>query len=516
MSWRRDHQGITERTNTGATPPPTSSSGGPDARGPQPDRPSGDPGTGAFAAGPHGPPRDPTWADGSFPPWVRYSRHNGWSSGGGPWPRHGHHGRGPGQRARDRGPIRRSRDERLIAGVSGGLARRLGWDPTVVRVVTLMVSLSGFGACVYVLAWLFVPAEGETQPIFTRSLSDRTGILLALAFVPAVAIALLVGSALGASWVSSLALPALVSAAGLVLIWRNADPVEQEFLHRGAAPVQRLFQPSDGSGRAGRLVLRVLVAAGLLVGGLVALQVRNAFHSAVRPLGGLLLIIAAIVTVFGPWWLRVARELVVERQARARAEERAELAARVHDSVLQTLALIQRRADQPQQVVQLARAQERELRSWLFDGERPGSAGDHDASFAAGVHRIQEDVEILHGVAVEVVVVGDCDLDDGLRAMLAAGREAAVNAAKWSGAPSLALFGEVEEQIVSLFVRDRGIGFDPAVVSDDRKGIAESIRGRMARQGGTVAIRSSPGAGTEVALSMQREPGRRIRSSAAT
>jgi signal transduction histidine kinase len=260
----------------------------------------------------------------------------------------------------------------------------------------------------------------------------------------------------------------------------------------------------------------VLVATALLIGGLVALQVRNAFHSAVRPLGGLLLIIAAIVTIFGPWWLRVARVLVVERQARARAEERAELAARVHDSVLQTLALIQRRADQPQQVVQLARAQERELRSWLFDGERPGSAGDHDASFAAGVHRIQEDVEILHGVAVEVVVVGDCDLDDGLRAMLAAGREAAVNAAKWSGAPSLALFGEVEEQTVSLFVRDRGIGFDPAVVTDDRKGIAESIRGRMARQGGTVAIRSGPGAGTEVALSMHREPGRRIRSSAAT
>ena len=190
--------------------------------------------------------------------------------------------------------------------------------------------------------------------------------------------------------------------------------------------------------------MRSVATLGLLTLGLVALLMRHSRATAVRPLLGLLLIIAAIVVVFGPWWLRVARDLVVERQARARAEERAELAAHVHDSVLQTLALIQRRADQPQQVIQLARAQERELRSWLFDGNRPGSAGDQDTMFAAGVHRIQEDVEALHGVAVEVVVVGDCELDDGLRSVLAAGREAAVNAAKWSGAPELSLFGEVE------------------------------------------------------------------------
>jgi signal transduction histidine kinase len=260
-------------------------------------------------------------------------------------------------------------------------------------------------------------------------------------------------------------------------------------------------------------VLRIVIAVMLFGGGLFALHVA---HTAFRPLAGLLLIIGAIVTVFGPWWLRVARDLVLERQARARAEERADLAARVHDSVLQTLALIQRRADQPQQVIQLARAQERELRSWLFEGERPGSAGDGNASFTAGVHRIQEDVEVLHGVAVEVVVVGDCELDEGLRSLLAAGREAAVNAAKWSGEPALSLFGEVEAKSVSLFVRDRGIGFDPDAVGEDRKGIAESIRGRMARHGGSVAIRSGPGAGTEVALTMAREPGRRTRSAAAT
>ena len=110
------------------------------------------------------------------------------------------------------------------------------------------------------------------------------------------------------------------------------------------------------------------------------------------------------------------------------------MAARVHDSVLQTLALIQRRADQPQQVIQLARAQERELRAWLFDGRAPGSLDGDGVTLAAGVRLIQQEVEAQHGIAVEAVTVGDCELDDDLSALLAAAREATVNAAKWSGA----------------------------------------------------------------------------------
>jgi signal transduction histidine kinase len=382
-------------------------------------------------------------------------------------------------------------------------------DPTIARVIILVASLSGFGIAAYVLAWLLIPADGETEPIAKRAVNDARGIALAVAFLPVVVIALLIGSALGAGWIGSFAVAAFVSAAGLVLIWRNADPPEQALLRRSAEPLVRLVRPPDGSGRYGRLVIRVLGSVAFVVGGLSALFEHGSRVS--RPLLGLLLVIAGILTVFGPWWLRVARDLMVERQARARVEERAEVAARVHDSVLQTLALIQRRADQPQQVVQLARAQERELRSWLFAGGSPGASNDQDASFAAGVNRIQGEVEALHGVAVEVVVVGDCELDEGLRSLLAAGREAANNAAKWSGTPALALFGEVESRTVSLFVRDRGIGFDPEAVGEDHKGIAESIRGRMARQGGTVAIRSSPGAGTEVALTMAREPARRAR-----
>jgi signal transduction histidine kinase len=181
------------------------------------------------------------------------------------------------------------------------------------------------------------------------------------------------------------------------------------------------------------------------------------------------------------------------------------MAARVHDSVLQTLALIQRSPDNPQRVVKLARTQERELRSWLFDGRHPGSFGEEEAAtLAAGVQLIEHEVESTHEVAVEAVTVGDCPLAEDLRALLAAAKEGTVNAAKWSGAPVVSLFAEVESNKVTLFVRDRGRGFEPTEIPEDRQGIAESIRARMARHGGTAVIRSAPGAGTEVELTMPR------------
>ncbi len=183
----------------------------------------------------------------------------------------------------------------------------------------------------------------------------------------------------------------------------------------------------------------------------------------------------------------------------------------MHDSVLQTLALIQRRADEPQQVIQLARAQERELRSWLFDGRAPGSLDGQAMTLAAGVRLIQQDVEAQHEVPVEAVTVGDCELDDDLRALLAAAREATVNAVKWSGAPTVSIFAEVEPAGVTLFVRDRGRGFDPATVPADRKGLAESIHARMARRGGTASVRTAPGEGTEVSLTMPRAAERQPR-----
>ncbi len=254
---------------------------------------------------------------------------------------------------------------------------------------------------------------------------------------------------------------------------------------------------------------RIVGGAVLFFLGVVVISDAALRRSWFRPFGGALLMIAGTVVVLGPWWLRLGLDLMRERQARIRAEERADMAARVHDSVLQTLALIQRSADQPQEVAKLARAQERELRSWLFEGRAPGSLGaEGAATLSAGVEQIEREVEAAHGVAVDAVTVGDAPLDDELRALLEAGREATVNAAKWSGATSVSIFVEAEPRRVSMFVRDRGAGFDSEAVAPDRKGIAESIRGRMQRHGGTAVIRSVPGEGTEVELSVPRHNGR--------
>ena len=292
----------------------------------------------------------------------------------------------------------------------------------------------------------------------------------------------------------------MFSVAGLTLIWRNAPDDERAAMHRLVQPLESLGGSGTAAPRATRL--RLAGAAVLLAVGLGWLLSLHGGIHLLAPLGGFLLVAAGIVLLLGPWWLRIARDLVLERQARARAEERADIAARVHDSVLQTLALIQRRAEDPQAVVQLARAQERELRSWLFEGRAPGDADV--SSVAEGVRQIQRDVEARHGVPVEVVTVGDCPLDEHLSALLAAAREATVNAAKWSGAAVISVFAEVEPDKVSIAVRDRGKGFDPDAVPGDRKGVAESIRGRMSRHGGEATVQSAPGEGTKVTLTMPR------------
>jgi signal transduction histidine kinase len=353
----------------------------------------------------------------------------------------------------------------------------------------------------YVVAWLAVPAHGEDGSILPRALTDRRGLGLAAALGSLLVVLLLLGSALGAgSWFDSLASPLILSAAGLVLIWRNASPAEQAQLRRTSQP---LVDFAEGGIRS-RLIWRVAAGVVLLVAGLSVLLPLAHYRQELRPVAGLVLIIAGFAIFLGPWWLAIARDLVIERQARARAEERADMAARVHDSVLQTLALIQRRADDPQQVTSLARAQERELRAWLFDGRAPGALDEAGMTLAGGIRQIQQEVEEQHGIAVEVVIVGDCALTDDLRALLAAAREATVNAAKWSGAGVVSLFAEVEPGQVSLYVRDRGRGFDPDSVPGDRKGLAESVRGRVTRRGGSATVRSSPGEGTEVSLAMPR------------
>jgi signal transduction histidine kinase len=211
-------------------------------------------------------------------------------------------------------------------------------------------------------------------------------------------------------------------------------------------------------------------------------------------------IAAALLLILGPLLWRFAVERDSERTARIRSEERADVAARVHDSVLQTLALIQRHAEEPRRVASLARRQERELRSWLYGDGTTAEGGTLAGALAAAATEVEE----LHGVRVELASGGDCALSEDLRPLVLAAREAMVNAAKFSGAEEIDVYAEADPTRASVFVRDRGAGFDRGAVPDDRRGIAESIEGRIARAGGSATVTSSPAEGTEVELLLPR------------
>ena len=207
--------------------------------------------------------------------------------------------------------------------------------------------------------------------------------------------------------------------------------------------------------------------------------------------------VAGLALMVGPWLVRLTGDLAEERAARVRSQERADMAAHLHDSVLQTLALIQKHASDGRTVATLARAQERDLRSWLYDEEAPP-----DTSVASALKAAAAEVEDGHGVPVEVVTVGDTAVSDRVRPLVLAAREAMVNAAKHSGAEQVDVFAECTAQRVEVFVRDRGKGFDESAVPEDRLGVRNSIVDRMRRHGGSAAIRTAPGEGTEVRLTM--------------
>ena len=439
----------------------------------------------------------------AWPPFRSHDRH-GWRGNGdwqpGPgWParrrRWGHRGNGE--------PLRRDPEDRLGGGVAAGVAAWRGFSPTTVRIVFVVVTLVSQGWTIpfYLGGWLLIPARGAEASIWSRARHDSRGIALAVGLGSLLCVLLGLASVLNPGLVNTYGWQQVVSVAFLVLIWRNAPDSEQALMRHLVEPLESLGGGGEHSMRRG-LGIRLVAAVALLAAGFGWLLTSHENVALLRPLAGLILVTAGIVVLLGPWWLRIARDLVLERQARARAEERADISSRIHDSVLQTLALIQRCADDPQQVVQLARAQERELRSWLFEGR---TLGDGDATTVSeGVKQIQRDVEARHGVPVEVVTVGDCPLDDDLNALLAAAREATVNAAKWSGAGVISVYAEVEPERVEVAVRDRGKGFDPDAVPGDRKGLAESVHGRMSRHGGTVTVQSAVGEGTKVTLTMPR------------
>ncbi len=265
----------------------------------------------------------------------------------------------------------------------------------------------------------------------------------------------------------------------------------------------RLVRDADRRMLAGvaAAVAQVVLGVGLVVVGVAVFFVTT--PSVESPTTGILATAAigvGLVMIFGPWWWRLSHDLAVERQDRIRTQEKAAVAAHIHDSVLQTLALIQRNSTDARKVSTLARSQERELRAWLF-GTPELEASE---SLAAALERITNEIEYLYDVAVETVEVGDCPVNERLVALMQSTREALANAARHSRATSVSAYLEVEPDQVTVFVRDRGSGFDPDSVPRHRRGIADSIVGRMDRHGGKAVIRSELGEGTEVELVMPR------------
>jgi len=370
------------------------------------------------------------------------------------------------------------------------LAQHLGVDTLVVRAAFVLLTFaSGAGVVIYGAFWIVVPLAGDEVPVRTRRPRDRDRDWAELTALGALVFGgLLLAEALGLGFDSRIVWPLAAVGFGVALIWRQADEA------------QRTRWWSMG-GRFWGLWLARAVAGGVLVliGGGLFLATRGELRQAREGLLGTAVIVTGLLLIFGPYWVRMARELTAERRERIRSQERAEFAAHVHDSVLHTLTLIQRSVDDPREVTRLARAQERELRTWLYQ-----PAEDATQTLAAAVQRLAAEVEDAHGVPIDVVCVGDCPLDESLSAQLQAAREAMVNAAKYAAVDTISVYAEVEPDQVTVFVRDRGLGFDLDAVSEDRLGVRQSIIGRMQRNGGKATVRSVPGEGTEVQLAMTR------------
>ncbi len=399
----------------------------------------------------------------------------------------------PPRQPRHTPPLRRHPERGLLGGVCAGLAEHFRVDVRLVRVVIAMVlAVGGIGVAVYALAWALIPVASESEHLARRPGAWRAAALTVLA-----AGGLSVGLRLsGLRFDDAVVWPLVLGACGMALVWRPT------VASAGAASLRRRRSLREYLRRSGRIDAPRLVIGALLVAFASAslLHTVGVLHSLGKAIGAVAIIATMLSLLFGPWVVRLGRSLASERAARIREQERAELAAHLHDSVLQTLALIQKRAGDPREVAGLARRQERELRSWLL--ERPGR-GEQD-SVAAALERAAAEVEELHRVPIEVVTVGDGPLNGRLEAVVQAAREAMTNAAKFARSERVDLYAEVEPDRVEVFVRDRGVGFDPLTIPADRRGVRDSIIGRMERHRGHAAVHSTLGAGTEVELVMER------------
>lgn len=377
------------------------------------------------------------------------------------------------------GRFARRKTERMVAGVAGGLGDALGVGASYVRAGFLtLATIWGLGLLVYVALWLYAYDDVDDRQARTIEPFQKLGLILVFAGIMGL---------LGAiGWWPDVSLVTITAA----LAFGSAALIDRT----GPRPMSALLDP--GVERAGRL--RVVLGIGMVVAGIAI------FASATAPFftwGPVLLAIVVtalgVAVAFGPLVRRLVGDLARERNERIRQEERAEMAAHLHDSVLQTLALIQR-TDDPARISMLARHQETELRDWLY-GSAPLDGVDLvSTALRMAARRVEED----HQVPVEVVVVGDHPLDPSTTALVGAASEAMVNAAKHSGSGRVTVFFEADEGELSVYVTDQGKGFDMVSVPTDRKGIADSIIGRVEKAGGSAVIASEAGEGTEVHLTM--------------
>ncbi|MFZ6005483.1 MAG: PspC domain-containing protein [Actinomycetota bacterium] len=377
--------------------------------------------------------------------------------------------------------LQRSADDRVIAGVCGGLGAGLGVDPTVLRLAAVVLALAnGVGAIGYVVGIALLPTA-SSRPHNEEELPPTAERAVAVGLITLGA--LLLFARLGLLLPAPLVWAAALASLGFSLVWARTEEADRT---RG-------------------LLLRAVGGGVLLVVGLALLFASGGVLSRIGQLGlAVLATGVGVALLLGPLIARLLRDLSVERRERIRSEERSEMAAHLHDSVLQTLTLIQR-AEAPARARTLARRQERELRAWLYDERAPDVAGAA-ATLSSALERLVTDVEETHDVEVDLVVVGDCAMEPRLDALVAAMREAVVNAARHSGAGEVSVYAEVAPDHVDAYVRDRGVGFDVDAVETGRLGVRESIVGRMARHGGRAEVHSTPGEGTEVALEIGRSP----------
>jgi signal transduction histidine kinase len=400
----------------------------------------------------------------------------------------------------------------VIAGVAGGLAEQLRIDPVVIRLAFIVLAFAGgFGALLYGLLWLIgvdAPPATVTRRADAGGRADEPRHVLAVALV--VGGMLLILRELHVWLGDGLVWPVAVAALGSAVIWNRTDGPGRARLQMMTSTLPREAFEGVRTGRAPRL--RLVAGSVLVIAGMAALLAANNVFEAARVARGVAVAvavtIAGVALILGPWVFRLLRQVTEERRDRIRSEERAEMAAHLHDSVLQTLAMIQR-SSSPQEMSSLARGQERELRAWLYGRSKAGAngrpgAGEDGAEGAELLSGVLDDlaarIERRYHVPVEVVVVGDAPFGERLRPIVEAAGEAITNAARHSGAASVAVYCEIGPDAVNLYVRDEGHGFDTARVPKDRHGVTESIIGRMERGGGVATISSDPSEGTEVHL----------------